>query len=125
MFDQMKHMGALAGLLRDKDKVERISRRVQDTLETVRVVGEAGGGAVRVTVSGKLEVQDVELDPNLTAGMASGDDARLMAQKLIAEAVNDASAKARVVIQREMQKIAEELDLPDMPGMTNLLGIPN
>jgi len=125
MFDQMKAMGALAGLLRDREKIERLSRRVQDTLETVRVVGEAGGGAVRVTVSGKLEVQDEEVDPNLASGMASGDDARLMAQGLIREAVNDANAKARVVIQREMRKLAEELDLPDMPGMTNLLGIPN
>jgi hypothetical protein len=125
MFDQMKAMGALAGLMRDKEKVAEISERVRETLETVRVVGEAGGGAVRVTVSGKLEVQDVELDPNLTQGMASGDDSRVMAQDLIKEAINDANAKARVVIQREMQKLAEELGLPEIPGMGNLLGAPS
>ena len=124
MFDQMKAMGAIAGLMRDKDKLAEISKRAQDTLETVRVVGEAGGGAVRVTVSGKLEVQGVELDPNLTQGMAAGDDSRVMAQNLIAEAVNDANARARVVIQREMQKLAEELGLPEIPGMNNLLGAP-
>jgi nucleoid-associated protein EbfC len=124
MFDQMKAMGAIAGLMRDKDKLAEISKRAQDTLEMVRVVGEAGGGAVRVTVSGKLEVQDVELDPNLTQGMAAGDDSRVMAQNLIAEAVNDANARARVVIQREMQKLAEELGLPEIPGMNNLLGAP-
>jgi len=122
MLSQMKTMGALAGLLRDKDRVREISERVQDTLETVRVVGEAGGGAVRVTVSGKMHVESVEIDPAMASGLAAGDESRVLAQKLIADAVNDATAKARVVIQMEMSKVGEELGLPDIPGLGAMLG---
>jgi len=125
MFDQMKAMGALASLMRDKDRVAEISQRVQETLESVRVVGEAGGGAVRVVVSGKMNVESVELDPAMTRGMSSDDDSRLLAQNLIKDAVNDANAKARVVLQKEMQRLSEELGLPDIPGVGGLLGNPS
>ena len=122
MLNQMKAMGALAGLLRDKERIKEITDRVQDTLETVRVVGESGSGAVRVTVSGKLRIESVEMDPAMAAGLAAGDDSRVMGQKLIEDAVNDALEKARVVIQSEMSKVAEELGLPDVPGLGSLLG---
>jgi len=125
MFDQMKAMGALASLMRDKDRMAEISQRVQETLESVRVVGEAGGGAVRVVVSGKMNVESVELDPAMTQGMSSDDDSRLLAQILIKDAVNDANAKARVVLQKEMQRLSEELGLPDIPGVGGLLGNPS
>jgi len=125
MFDQMKAMGALASLMRDKKRMAEISERIQETLDAVRVVGEAGGGAVRVVVSGKMNVESVELDPAMTQGMSSDDDSRLLAQNLIKDAVNDANAKARVVLQKEMQRLSEELGLPDIPGMGSLLGAPS
>ena len=125
MYDQMKAMGALASLMRDKERMAEISDRVQETLESVRVVGEAGGGAVRVVVSGKMNVESVELDPAMTRGMAADDDSRLLAQTLIKDAVNDANAKARVVLQKEMQRLSEELGLPDIPGVGGLLGNPS
>ena len=122
MFEQMKAMGALAGLMRDKERLAEISERVQDTLEGVRVVGEGGGGAVRVVMSGKLSVESVEFDPAFAAGLGSDDASRMMGQELVKEAVNDASAKARVVLQKEMSRLSEELGLPDIPGVGSLLG---
>jgi len=122
MFDQMKAMGAVAGLLRDKERLAEIQTRVQETLERVRVVGESGGGAVRVVMSGKMSVESVEFDPALAAGMGASDESRMLAQELVKEAVNDASAKARAVLQHEMGKLSEELGLPDIPGVGSLLG---
>ncbi len=124
MFEQMKAMGALAGLMRDKERLAEISEKVQETLERVRVVGEGGGGAVRVVMSGKMNVESVEFDPSFAQGMGASDESRMMGQELVKEAVNDASAKARIVLQKEMSRLSEELGLPEIPGMGSLLGAP-
>ena len=122
MFEQMKAMGAIAGLLRDKERLAEINESFQDALERVRVVGEGGGGAVRVVMSGKLSVESVEFDPAFATGMGSDDSSRMLGQELVKEAVNDAAMKARVVLQKEMSRLAEEHGLPDIPGIGSMLG---
>ena len=122
MFEQMKAMGAIAGLLRDKERLAEINESFQEALERVRVVGEGGGGAVRVVMSGKLTVESVEFDPSFATGMGSDDNSRMLGQELVKEAVNDAAMKARVVLQKEMSRLAEEHGLPDIPGIGSMLG---
>lgn len=122
MFDQFKAMGAIAGLMRDKEKVRAAIERFRESMERLVVVGSAGGGAVRVTVSGKLRVTDVHFDPALVAGLQTGEGGRAMAQALIAEATNDALAKAQAIIQQEADRQAKDLGLPGMPGLDMLTG---
>ena len=122
MFEQMKAMGAIAGLLRDKERLAEINESFQETLERVRVVGEGGGGAVRVVMSGKLTVESVEFDPAFATGMGSDDNSRMLGQELVKDAVNDAAMKARIVLQKEMSRLAEEHGLPDIPGIGSMLG---
>lgn len=125
MFDQMKAMGALAGLLKNQDKLKEAGERLQRRLDEVRVVGAAGGGAVRVTMTGKMRTVEVELEPSIFAGSpddAGGPERRAITQDLIAEAVNDAARRAQEVMREETEKMARELDLPPIPGMDKLLG---
>ncbi|MEQ9617020.1 MAG: YbaB/EbfC family nucleoid-associated protein [Phycisphaerales bacterium] len=122
MFDQMKAMGALAGLLRDKERVRQIAQDFEQRLERISVTGQAGGGAVRVTVSGKMRVTDVALDPALVAGMTHGEGGQAMAQALIMDATNDALLTAQMRVKDETQKMTEELGLPEIPGLNKLLG---
>ena len=122
MFDQFKAMGAVAGLLQDKERLREIAEAFKAKLERIRVEGEAGGGAVRVSVSGQMRVVDVHLEPSLIAGLAADEGAgREMVQALIEEATNDALAKAQTLVQQEAQRQAEELGLPSIPGMASLL----
>ena len=44
MLDSFKAMGAITGLMKNKDKLEDAGRRIQAELEALRVEGEAGGG---------------------------------------------------------------------------------
>jgi len=122
MFDQMKAMGALAGLLKDKDRVREIARDFEERLERISITGSAGGGAVRVTVTGKMRVTDVSLDPALVAGMTHGEGGQAMAQSLIMDATNDALLNAQMRVKNETHKMTEELGLPDIPGINKLLG---
>lgn len=119
MFDQFKAMGALAGLMKNREKIREAGERMQASLEAARIVGQAGGGLVRVEVSGRLRVQRVEIDPSVASAM--GDDrSRREAEGLLADAVNDAMRAAERVIQQESQRMARELGIEDMPGMEGL-----
>ena len=122
MLDQFKMMGQLAGLMKDKDRLQRTIDDVRSKLELSRVSGEAGGGAVRVTMSGKGVVLQVELEPNLAAGMGADEQSRSMAEDLIAEATNDALRQVQELLRKEAAAAAEELGLADLPGADRLLG---
>lgn len=122
MFDQMKAMGALAGLMKNREKIKEAGERMQRTLEAARIVGQAGGGLVRVQVTGRLRIESVEIDPRVANAMTS-DEGRRQAQALVVEATNDALRAAERVIQQETQRMARELGVEDMPGMDKLAGM--
>jgi len=114
MFDNIKNFGNLmkmAGQAREK------AAELQERLAEIRVTGESGGGAVRVTVNGQGKAQNVELDAPLLAGLA-GDD-KEMVEDLIAAAINDASDKVQERVMEETRKLTGGLDLP---GMDQLIG---
>lgn len=120
MFEQMKAMGALAGLLKNKERLKEIGERTKRNLEEARLCGQAGGGAVRVIVSGRMRVHDVTVDPSAAAALAQP-ESRAQVEELIAEAMNDALQRAERMVREEAQKAAEELGLPDSPGMMRFL----
>ncbi len=122
MFEQMKAMGALAGLMKNKERLAEVGEEFKRRVERISAQGEAGGGAVRVEVSGKMRVTSVRLDPSLLAGAGSGDEGRELAESLVREAVNDAVEQAQAMLQHEAQRMARELDLPELPGIERLLG---
>ena len=121
MFDQFKAMGAIAGLMKDTDRLKDAAERVKNQLESTEVTGEAGGGAVRVVVSGSACVLSVCVEPALAAGFGD-ESSRAMAEGLIAEAVNDALARARVAGQKVVEREAEAMGLGDiLPDLRGLL----
>ena len=121
MLDQFKAMGAIAGLFKDKEKLKATADRVRASLEETRVIGSAGGGAVRVTVTGTARVIEVNVEPALGAGFADP-QSRPMAESLIAEAVNDGLRKARDAAAAVVESEAAEMGLADMiPGLRNLM----
>lgn len=122
MFDQFKAMGALAALMKDKERLREIGEDFKRRLEAIEVEGEAGGGAVRVRIAGSMEVRGVDIAPSLAGSFAADGVTTAMAEGLIAEATNNALTLARQRVQEETQRMAEELGLPDIPGISNLLG---
>lgn len=129
MLDGMKAMGALAGLMKNKDKMEAAGKRVRDKMERTRCTGEAGGGAARAVVTGTMRVETVELSPALVAGLGGmagiGGDAKTqeMAGMLIAEAVNSALRQAQERMREAVNVEAKELGMEGVvPDLSRLLG---
>lgn len=123
MFDNLKAMSALAGLMKNKDQLKAAGERVRTKMESTRVTAEAGGGAARVTVNGKMRVLDVELSPALVMGMAADNKTHQLAGSLIAEAVNNAIANAQLKMKEAMDAEAKELGLEGvLPDLGKMLG---
>ncbi len=116
MFDQMRAMGAIASLMKDREKLADAAERVKTRLEDARVDGVAGGGAIRVTVAGTMRVVGVHIEPAMAAAFSADDKSRLMAQELITEATNDAMAKAQAFARETIGEEAKALGLPEELG---------
>ena len=116
MFDKLKTMQALGSLMKNKEQLAEAGERIKAKVEAMRVEGEAGGGACRAIVSGKMKLIDLTLDPALLAGMAVDEKTRDLATALIKDAINDATQRAQQQVQELISREAEELGLGDLGG---------
>jgi hypothetical protein len=86
--------------------------QVQAELREMTLEATAGGGAVRVVVSGAQEVRLIEIDP------AAVDPAEVeMLQDLVMAAVNDAIARSKELERQRMASVAGGMGLPGLPGL--------
>ena len=100
--------GNIAQLMQQAQKMQENLQRAQEELASLEVTGNAGGGMVTVTLSGKMECRKVRIDPSVFA------DAE-MAEDLIAAAFNDAVNKANAASQEKMGAATAGMPMP--PGM--------
>jgi hypothetical protein len=114
--DKLKAMQALGSLMKNKEQLAEAGERIKAKIDAMRIEGEAGGGACRAIVNGKMKLLDLTLDPALLAGMAVDEKTRDLATQLIKDAINDATEKAQRRVQDEISKEAEELGLGDLGG---------
>jgi hypothetical protein len=119
MFDQLKNLKGLASMLGNASELREKFERIQQELAGKTVEADAGAGAVRVTVNGRLQVLRVELDPAMVPSLAGqGADAdREMIEELIASATNAALERAQAMIREELGKATGGLNLPGLDGM--------
>ena len=118
MFDNLKGLAGMANLMKDLPRLKARVDEMKDRLGELTCEAETGGGAVRVTVNGQLQVVSLQVDHVLLAGLIDPDNAddRAMAEDLVAGAVNSALEKAREMAEQQFASVASELGLPIPPG---------
>ena len=97
--------GPIGNLMQQAQRMQENLKKAQDELGQVEVGGQAGGGMVQVTMTARMEVRRVRIDP-----AAAGDIEML--EDLIAAAVNDAVNKANEASQARMAEATAGLPLP-------------
>lgn len=115
MFDKLKAATQMAGMLKDLPKLQAKMEEVRARLATTRVEGSAGGGAVKATAFCDIRIDTVTLDPSVFRGLANGSASdQSYANRLVAEAVNDALGRARGRLAEELARAAADsgIDLP-------------
>lgn len=79
----------------------------QEALEQRTLEVTSGGGAVKIVISGKKELQEIVISPDVV----DPDDIEML-QDLVLTAVNEAIRAADELSQNEMGKITGGLNLP-------------
>jgi DNA-binding YbaB/EbfC family protein len=92
--------------------------KTQEELRDTTLDATAGGGAVRVVITGAGEVRSIEIDPT-----AVDPDEVEMLQDLVTAAVNDAIGKAKELERERMAAVAGGMGLPGLPGGLGLPGL--
>lgn len=103
-------MKDLMGLMKQAQQMQERMAGVQAELELIEVVGQAGGGAVKIVMSAKGQIKSVAIDASLMVP-----DEKEIVEDLVVAAANDARGKAERTMQERMAEITKGLPLP--PGM--------
>lgn len=100
--------GNIAQMMQKAQRMQENMQKVQDDLAQLEVVGQSGGGVVKVTLTGKMDARKVQIDPSALA------DAEMLEDLLVA-AINDAVSKANEESGKRMSAATAGMPLP--PGM--------
>ncbi len=98
--------GGLGNLMKQAQQMQANMQKAQEEIASLEVIGESGGGLVKVTMTGRHEARRVEIDDSLV-----GDD-KDMLEDLIAAAINDAAHKVVSVTQERMSSLTAGMTLP-------------
>lgn len=98
--------GGLGNLLKQVQKIQQDMRKAQEELKNLEVEGQAGGGLVKIVMTGKHEVRKVCIGDSLL-----GED-RDMLEDLVAAAINDASNKVEQLTEDHLSGLTDGLNLP-------------
>jgi DNA-binding YbaB/EbfC family protein len=101
--------GNFNNLMKQAQAMQANMQKAQAEIASIEVVGESGGGMVKITMNGRHEVKRVQIEPSV-----SGEDRELL-EDLIAAAANDAVHKVEARTQEKMAAVTSGMQLP--PGM--------
>ena len=105
-FPGMGGLGNMQGMLQKVQKMQAQMQQAQEELQARTFTATAGGGAVKVVVTGKKEVHSLVLDPQAV----DPEDVEML-QDLIVAAVNEAMRKAEADQSASMSKLTGGLNL--------------
>lgn len=100
--------GGLGDIMKQAQRMQENLKKAQEELATLEVVGQAGGGLVKVVMTGRHDVKRVTIDPSLLT------DDKEMIEDLVAAAVNDAVHEVEKQTQEKMGGLTSGMGLP--PG---------
>ena len=106
--------GSMQSMLKQAQKMQEDMAALQEDLDGREYDVAAGGGAVKVKISGKLEIKDIQIDSE----RVDPDDVETL-QDILVAAVNEAIKTVNDTNNQEMGKITGGLDMSGM-GMPGL-----
>lgn len=102
-------MGNMQKMMKQVQKMQADMAKLQEQLADMTVEATAGGGAVKIIMTGKQEVKDLEIDPEVL----TPDDVEML-QDLLVAAFNEALRKSQDLASSEMNKITGGLKVPGL-----------
>ena len=100
-----KGFGGMGGMnmnniMKQAQKMQKQMVEMQEALNEKTLEMTSGGGAVKIVISGKKEIQSIKIDPEVV----DPDDVEML-EDLILSAVNEAIRQAEEMCNKEMSKV--------------------
>ncbi len=102
--------GDMQGLMEQARLMQQQMADAEVRAQRREVAGEAGGGIVRVVMTGGFVVRQVQIEPVALTDVE-------MLQDLLVAATNDAIRRAKEAAQQELGPLAAMAKAAGMPGM--------
>lgn len=109
-----KQFGQMADMMRQAGQMREAMKQASEAMERLRVTGEAGGGKVQVTITGKMEVDAVKIDPAVVGTIPVNE-----LEGLVFYAINDALVRVKAEATQRMAGMTGGMNIP---GMDKILG---
>ncbi|MEW6413080.1 MAG: YbaB/EbfC family nucleoid-associated protein [Candidatus Zixiibacteriota bacterium] len=101
--------GGLGNMMKQFQQMQAKMEEIQAELERTEVEGTSGGGMVKITINGKMDITGVNIDPEVV----DPDDVEML-QDLILAAVKQAKEKAQELQAEKMSALTGGLNIPGM-----------
>ena len=101
-------MKELADAFKKAQQVQEGAKRLQEELEQMEILGESGGGLVKVILSGNQEPRRVEISPDVLEEGAE------VVSDLVAAAMKGAYYKSTATLRDRMDELTSGLELPGL-----------
>lgn len=101
-------MKELTEAFKKAQQVQEGAKKLQEELDEMEVEGVAGGGLVKVVLSGNQEPRRVEIS---TDALGEGAD---VVSELVTVAMKDAYNKSTMTMREKMEELTGGLNLPGM-----------
>lgn len=92
--------GNMGNLMKQAQKMQKEMEKLQTELQDKEVEATAGGGAIKVVATGKKQIKEIVINPDVV----DPDDVEML-QDLVLAAVNEALRMADDMVNGEMSKI--------------------
>jgi len=104
------NMGNMGNMMKKMQKLQADMVKMQEELKQRTLETSAGGGVVKVVVTGEKQIKSIKIDP----AAVDPEDTEML-EDLITAAVNDALKKVDDMTAQEMGKLTGGMNLP--PGL--------
>ena len=87
-------------------------QKMQEELKNMTIEISEGGGACKIVINGRQEVQGIKIEPSLLRPDQAG-----ALESLVVKAINKAIVESKNMIKGEVSKMTGGMNFPNMPGM--------
>jgi len=95
--------------MKQAQEFQKNMTKIQQEIEELTVESSVGGGAVKASVSGKMEIESITISPEV---IESGDVE--MIQDLIVAAANEGLSKAKEIASEKMGGLTGGMKIPGL-----------